>query len=183
MTIQDAISEYVRAWSAHESRRSRAEALDNVLRTVFASVLAEDLAILTAAQVDELRARLGRQAPGAVPLRGRVRELHWRAGRNFIRWCVVHRLLTGDPLGIQPARHLGELARRLRLDAGLARHDLAKQTGVPLPTLSHFETGRLLLSREQLLQLLGHPAMARLPDEAQAAGLGLGLGNNGVGKP
>ena len=183
MTIEQAIAQYVSAWSASALRGSRAQTLGKVLHTVFAPVLGEDLAILTAAQVAELRARLGRRGPSGGALLGRVRELHWNATRTFIRWCVSQRLLTLDPLGPRPIRHLGELAQRLREDAGLFRRDLAQQTGLSLPTLRQFESGRIRLGREQLLQLLAHPCMARLPDAAQAAGLGLGLGNNGAGKP
>jgi hypothetical protein len=183
MTIDQAIAQYVSGWSASALRGPRAKTLGKALRIVFAPVLGEDLAILTAAQVAELRARLGRRGPNGGVLLGRVRELHWSATRTFIGWCVARRLLTRDPLGPRPVRHLGELAQRLREDAGLLRSDLAQQTGLPLPTLRQFENGRIPLSREQLLRLLAHPCMARLPDAAKAAGLGLGLGNNGVHKP
>ena len=102
--------------------------------------------------------------------------------REFVRWCVAERFLNQDPLGPRPVEHLGELVRQLRQDAGILRRDLAKQTGLSLQTLGRFETGRMNLRRAQLLRLLRHPCMARLPDRAKAAGLLLGLGNNGLGQ-
>ena len=183
MTIEQAIAHYLDARKAQGLRLSLVETLGRALRRVFESVLAEHIAILTADQVDELQARLGRRdGRRGEPLMGLNRELHWSASRSFLRWCVRQRLLTWDPLAPRKAKHLGELARRLREEAGLYRRDLAAQIGLTLPVLRNFETARGHLSREELLRLLQHPCMARLPQKAQEADLDLGLGNNGVGK-
>ena len=183
MKIEEAIAHYLEVRKSHGLTPSQVDTLGRVLRTVFESVLAEHIAILTAGQVQELRARLGRRGVRAgKPILGRTRDMHWSACRTFLRWCVQHRLLTADPLAPRKAKHIGELARRLREEAGLFRRELANQTGLHITTLRNFETGRLHLSREQLLRLLRHPAMARLPAQVKEAGLDLGLGNNGVGK-
>ena len=61
MTIEQAISRYLDARKAQGLRLSLVETLGRALRRVFESVLAEHIAILTADQVDELQARLGRR--------------------------------------------------------------------------------------------------------------------------
>jgi len=183
MKIEEAIVRYLEARTAQGLRLSSVETIRRALRTVFEVVLTEHIAILTADQMNELRARLGRAGVRqSGPILGRTRDLRWGASRTFLSWCVQQRLLTADPLAPRKAKHIGELARRLREGAGLFRRDLANQAGLPITTLRNFETGRLHLSREQLLLLLKHPAMARLPEKVKAAGLDLGLGNNGVGK-
>ena len=181
MTIEEAIVRYLNARRAQGLRW--VETLGRTLRVVFESVLTEHIAILTTDQVNELRARLGRRdGRQSAPLQGRARDLHWRMSRTFLAWCVHQGLLTKDPLAPRKAQHLGELVRRLREEAWISRRDLANQTGLIVTTLGRFETARLNLNREQLLRLLHHPSMARLPDKAKEAGLDLGLGNNGVGK-
>ena len=177
MTIAEAIDLY-----AAELRPRLAEVVRRTLHRFFDSVLAENVAILTAAQINELRARLGRRGGPRKPLASGARDLHWRTARTFITWCVAHRVLNTDPCAPRRAQHLGDLVRRLREDAGLLRRELAEQTGLALETLQRFETARLSLSRQELLGLLLHPSMATLPDRAKESGLSLGLGNNGVGK-
>ena len=183
MTIEEAINCYLSSRTAQGLRRSTLELRTASLRLACKTVLGEHLAILTNAQLAELRARLWRMA-GAhpSPLVARTLERHWRTLREFVRWCVAERLLNKDPLAPRPVEHLGELVRQLRQDAGMLRRDLARAIGLSLQTLGRFETGRLGLTRAQLLRLLRHPCMARLPERAKAAGLLLGLGNNGVGK-
>lgn len=182
MTIEQAITRYLDACKAKGMHGSTVETLGRALRTVFAPVLAEHIAILTAEQVSELRAALGRRRRQGGPILGHTRDLIWIISRPFLSWCVQQRLLTKDPLWPREAKHLGVLARRLREEAGLSRRDLAAQTALPLTTLSLFETARIHLSREQLLRLLQHPTMARLPDKAKETALALDVGNNGVGK-
>ncbi len=183
MTIQEAIHGYLTSRREQGLQQSTIELRGAALRLVCKTVLGEQLAILTHAQVAELRARLWRMAGAhAGPLVARTIERHWRTLREFVRWCVAKRLLNKDPLGPRPVEHLGELVRQLRQDAGILRRDLASAIGLSLQTLGRFETGRLGLTRAQLLRLLRHPCMARLPDRAKAAGLLLGLGNNGLGQ-
>ena len=177
MTIAEAIDLYVAAL-----RPPLAEVVRSTLHFFFDSLLAENVAILTAAQLRELRARLGRRGGPRQPLASGARDLHWRTARTFIAWCVEQRLLNTDPCASPKAQHLGELVRRLREDAGILRRDLAQQTGLSLATLQRFETSRLSLSRQDLLRLLLHPSMSTLPERAKEAGLSLGQGNNGVGK-
>ena len=177
MTIEEAIERYVAVL-----RPSRARGVRTTLHRFFEAVLSENVAILTAAQVKELRARLVRRGGLCEPLTDRARDLHWRTGRRFLTWCVEQHLLTTDPLALRPAQHIGELVRRLRENAGIFRRALARQTGLARTTLLHFETGRVPLTRDLLLRLLRHPSMAALPDEAKKAGLDLGLGNNGAGE-
>ena len=183
MKIEQAIALYLDTRKAQGLRLFAVATLGRTLHTVFESVLAEHIAILTADQVAELRARLGRR--GVLPdgpILGRRRDLYWGTIRRFLSWCIQQRLLAGDPLA-RKAKHLGELARQLREEAGLFRHALAAQVRLSVPTLRQFETARRSLSREQLLRLLQHPTMTHLPVMAREAGLDLGLGNNGVGKP
>ena len=184
MKIEQAVALYVDTRKAQGLRLFAVSTLDRTLRTVFESVLSEHIAILTTDQVAELRARLGRRGvrPDG-PILGLRRDLHWRTSRRFLSWCVQQRLLTMDPFAPRKPKHLGELARQLREEAGLFRHALAAQVRLSVPTLRQFETARRSLSRERLLRLLLHPTTARLPDKAREAGLNLGLGNNGVGKP
>lgn len=183
MTIEETIARYLDACKARGLRVSTLQTIRRRLHTFFEPVLTEHLAILTADQVNELRARLGRQqGRRSQPLLGSTRELYWRTSRDFLLWCVQQRLLTTNPLEPRLPRHLGEVVRRLRQEAGLSHQDLAEQTELPLGTLRSFESSRASLRREELLRLLHHPEMARLPDEAKAAGIPLGLGNNGVGK-
>ena len=182
MKIEEAIARYLDTCSVQGLRTSTVETLRKRLRSFFEPVLDEQLAILTAEQVDELRARLGRPGRPGGPLLGSLRELHWRTSRTFLSWCVQQQLLTLDPLAPRAVRHIGEVARRLREEAALSRQELAAQTGLPFLKLSRFETARANLSREELLRLLQHPSMDSLPDQVKAAGLELGLGNNGVGK-
>ena len=177
MTIAEAIELYVA-----ELRPRLAEGVRRTLQRFFDSVLAENVAILTAAQISELRARLGRRGGPRKPLAGGARDLHWRTARTFITWCVKQRVLNTDPCAPRQAQHLGDLVRRLREDAGLLRRELAEQTGLTIATLQSFETNRVSLSREDLLRLLLHSSMATLPERAKESGLSLGLGNNGVGK-
>ena len=177
MTIAEAIERYVAVL-----RPSLAEGVRTTLLRFFDAVLLENVAILTAAQVKELRACLVRRGGLREPLTDRARDHHWRTGRRFLTWCVEQRLLSADPLAPRKPEHIGELVRRLREESGIFRRDLANQAGLPIATLRSFETGRLHLSREQLLHLLKHPAMASLPEKVKEAGLDLGLGNNGVGK-
>lgn len=181
--IEEAIACYLDARQREGLRPSMLDALRRMLSTVFAPVLAEHIAILTQDQVTELCARMGR--PGVIhgqPLQMSTQERLWRASRTFLVWCVQQWLLTKDPLAPRPVQHLGELARQLRQQARLLRRDLAIQTDLLVTTIGHFETGRVRLSREQLLRLLQHPCMASLTDKAKKAGVELGLGNNGVGK-
>ena len=183
MKIENAITRYLEGRRAEGLRASTVETLGRTLRMVFESLLTEHIAILTADQVNELRARLGRRGVRPdEPLLGQARELHWGTARTFLSWCVEQKLLTIDPLAPRKPKHIGEVARRLREATGLFRRDFANQTGLHITTLRNFETGRLNLSREQLLRLLQHPCMARLPEQVQEAGLELGLGNNGTGK-
>ena len=182
MTIQEAIDGYLIFSREQGLQRSTIELRGAALRLVCKTLLGEELAILTHAQVAELRARLWRTAGAhASPLVVRTLERHWRTMREFVRWCFAERLLNKDPFGPRPVEHLGELVRRLRQDAGMSRRELARAIGLSLNTLGRFEIGRLRLTRAQLLRLLRHPCMARLPDRAKAAGLLLGLGNNGLG--
>ena len=176
MTIAEAIELYVA-----ELRPRLAEGVRRTLQRFFDTVLAENVAILTAAQISELRARLGRRGGPRKPLAGGARDLHWRTARTFLTWCVKRRVLNTDPCAPRKAR-LGDLVRRLREDAGILRRELAEQTGLTIATLQSFETNRVSLSREDLLRLLLHSSMATLPDRARESGLSLGLGNNGVGK-
>ena len=184
MKIEQAIALYLDTRKAQGLHLFAVDTLGRTLRAVFESVLAEHIAILTADHVAELRARLGRRgARPDGPILGRCRDLHWVTSRRFLSWCVHQRILTVDLLAPSKAKHLGDLARQLREEAGLFRHALAAQVRISVPTLRQFETARRSLSREQLLRLLQHPTMARLPDKAREVGLDLGLGNNGVGKP
>ena len=182
MTIEQAIARYLSACKDRGLHETTVATLSRALHTVFKPVLAEHIAILTADHVNELRAQLGRRSRPGGPILGHTRDLLWSISRPFLSWCVRQRLLTKDPLAPRVVQHLGELARRLREEAGLSRRDVAAQTGLLVATLQNFETGRLRLSREQLLRLLKHPCITRLPDQAKEAGVALGLGNNGVGK-
>lgn len=182
MTIGEAVARYLADRQRTGFRPSMLDALRRMLHTVFAPVLSAHIAVLTPEQVRELRARLGRPGVQNKRLSMSARERLWRTSRAFLLWCVQQQLHTRDPLVPRPVLHLGELARRLRQEAGILRRDLAAQTDLLDTTLGHFETGRVLLSREQLLRLLQHPCMVLLPDKAKEAGVALGLGNNGVGK-
>ena len=79
--------------------------------------------------------------------------------------------------------YLGELIRRLREAAGLTRSQFEKETGVSALVLRRLELNRDLPTAGTIRRLLPHPSMADLPARAKAAGLSLGLGDNGAGKP
>lgn len=60
---------------------------------------------------------------------------------------------------------------------------MREQTGLAETTISRLETGRLLPTADMVRKLLKSPALAELPAMAKAAGLSLGLGDNGISKP
>lgn len=183
MKIEEAIARYIGACLNQGLRPSAIQTIRKRLYRMFEPVLAEQVAILTAEQIDALRARLGRPGLPRAPLVGSMRELHFRTTRSFLFWCIEQQLLGVDPLAPRTVHHIGETVRRLREAAGLLRSELASQIGLSLQTLSRFESARAQLSREELLRLLQHPSMEYLPEEVRKAGLELGLGDNGVGKP
>jgi hypothetical protein len=120
------------------------------------------------AELLDLAERLGRLLPRlaeALAAAQREREtllceLTTRAPR---RWAA--------PPGRFP--HLGAIVRWLRQAAGLTRAQLEVQTGLPESTILKIETARRQLTASTLRKLLAHPAMAALPEWAQAAGLPL----------
>ena len=134
MKIEQAIARYLDMRKAQGLRCFAVETLGRTLHTVFESVHTEHIAILTADQVAELRVRLGRRGvrPDG-PILGRRRDLYWGTSRRFLSWCVQQRLLTVDPLAPRKPKHLGELARQLREEAGLFRHVLAAQVRLSVP--------------------------------------------------
>ena len=82
----------------------------------------------------------------------------------------------------RPAPTIGSICRDLRQAAGVSRAQMEAQTGVAHRTIRDLETGRLLPTPDLIRRLLTAPALADLPALAKAAGLSLGLGDNGVSK-
>ena len=81
------------------------------------------------------------------------------------------------------AETIGSICRDLRQGAGVTRRQMAAQTGLAVTTISNLEMSRLLPTPDMVRKLLKSPALADLPARAKAAGLSLGLGDNGVSKP
>ncbi len=88
---------------------------------------------------------------------------------------------SGSPSPSGKPKHIGQLVQRLREAAGLTRRELATQAKLPCTTIRNIESGRRISSTETIYALLLHPAMATLPERAKAAGLSLGVGDNGAG--
>ena len=76
---------------------------------------------------------------------------------------------------IQNKKHLGELARELRQAAGLARRQLAADTGLSDMTIINFEFARRLPTKDTLDRLLAHPALAQLVEMALNEGIAVRL--------
>lgn len=86
MTIEEAIARYLDVRKAEGLPSSTTETIGRALRTVFEAVLAEHLAILTADQVAELHAWLGRRGVRRNgPILGRTKDLYWSTSRRFLK--------------------------------------------------------------------------------------------------
>lgn len=107
------------------------------------------------------------------------------AGQEFWSWAAQKWPRAPKQPGAPAAepgseKHLGELVRILRVDAGLTRAQLGAETKVGEVAIKNIETGRQRLTRQQLDLLLTAPCMAGLIQWAEREGVKVELAEGGA---
>ena len=197
MKVLDAIEAYLSHQRQKGLEPSSVRTTGHALRTVLAPFLAGEVADLGAEGIGEaLVTALEKRVSRATrkPLIECTRELYFNAAKAFLGWAVEKEWLRANPLAAIPARaaapaappiapkHVGQLIRNLREAAGLTRNQFEELVGLSATTIKGIDLGYHRPTGEQVRKLLAAPCMARLPEMAKAAGLDLGLGDNGVGE-